>query len=207
MFLPQDLQSLNTEVNVMDIKFTKGCWEEYFEHAYNEKFPFKPQFIQEENCIVNGSNPEMKDFAYDYTTIMTKEMFGKGTKIHTTCSFEEFGAPLLTFTDTMKRDEDGDLWYAACKEVVLWKNGVNVWDLYVEDGEIKYHLLAAVKFDLEKNVKHELFVELGEESVRFVIGDKDVMVRIADLPEKVYVGITTCENINRFYDLKIEKGE
>ena len=42
-----------------DIKFTKGNWEEYFEYAYTTKFPFKPKFVQEADCIATRENPLM----------------------------------------------------------------------------------------------------------------------------------------------------
>lgn len=188
---------------IKTFEFTKGNWEEYFEHAFTEKFPFTPKFIQEKDCISSGKNPEMKD-GFDYTTIMTKEKYGKGTKLWTTCLFEDYGAPLITLTDTLERDSNGNLTYAACKEVVLWEEGINVWSLFVEDGEIKWHLIAAAKFPVEKNVKHELYVEIKEKYIRAVVGKEDIEVRIEDLPEEVYIGITGCENINKFYDLKIE---
>ena len=73
-----------------NVEFTKGNWEEYFDYASTTRFPFVPKFIQEEDCIVNGRNPKMRD-GFDYTTIMTKEKYGAGTKICITCSFEKFG--------------------------------------------------------------------------------------------------------------------
>ena len=57
-----------------NIEFTKGNWENFFEYAYTTRFPFTPKFVQEEDCISNGRNPEMSD-GFDYTTIMTKEKY------------------------------------------------------------------------------------------------------------------------------------
>lgn len=187
-----------------DIKFTKGNWEEYFEYAYTQRFPFKPSFIQEDECIVNSRNPEMKD-GFDYTTIMTKEKYGIGTKLCVTCSFEEYGAPLITFTNKLERDKEGTLCYGACYEVVLWENGINVWNLFAENGEIKWHKLLAAEFPLEAGIKYEMYIELEEKTIKVVVGDRSMTLRIENLPEEVYIGITGCENINRFYSVKINK--
>ena len=187
-----------------NIEFTKGNWEEYFEYAYTRRFPFKPKFIQEEECIVNSRNPEMQD-GFDYTTIMTKEKYGIGTRLSVTCSFENYGAPLITLTNKLERDKEGNLWYGACYEVVLQEEGINVWDLFEEDGEIKWHKLLALEFPLETGLKHEMYIELEEKTVKVVVGDRSATLRIENLPEEVYIGITGCEDINRFYSVKIDK--
>jgi hypothetical protein len=202
-FVKRINESSEGEVEMKDIKFTKGNWEEYFEYAYTRRFPFKPEFIQEEDCISNSKNPEMKD-VFDYTTIMTKEKYGTGTRLWVTCSFENYGAPLITLTDNLKRDEDGNLSYGACHEVVLWEKGINVWNLFEEKGEIKYHKLLAVEFPLEAGIKHEMYIELDNKAVKVVIGDKTQTLRIENLSEEVYIGITGCEDINRFYSVKID---
>ena len=194
---------LEGETAMKEIKFTKGNWEKYFEHAYTQRFPFKPEFVQEEECIANSRNPGMQD-GFDYTTIMTKEKYGIGTRMWVTCSFEKFGAPLITLTDKLKRDEEGDLCYGTCHEVVLWEKGINVWNLFEESGEIKWHKLLAAEFPLAAGIKHEMYIELEKKAVKVVIGDKTMTLRIENLPEEVYIGITGCEDINRFYNVKID---
>lgn len=189
-----------------NIVFTKGNWENFFEYAYTTRFPFTPKFIQEEDCISNGRNPEMSD-GFDYTTIMTKEKFGAGTKLWATCSFEKYGAPLITLTDKLKKDENGDLRYDVCYEVVLWENGINVWDMFIENGELKWEKALSIDFSLAAGIKHEMHIELMQKGIRIVIGDKDVSVRLENLPENVHIGITGCENINRLYSLKIDSSK
>jgi len=201
MFQTHD--TLLKDFDMENINFTKGNWENHFEYAYTKRFPFKPRFIQEEDCIVNGTNPEMTD-GFDYTTIMTKKLYGAGTKIWFVSSFEEYGAPLITLTDKLARDSYGDLSYGECYEVILWENGINIWNLYEEDGVVKPKKLMASAFNLEPGKKHELYLELMDKSIRVVVGDKDCLLRIDNLPERVYIGITGCENINRLYNVKID---
>ena len=185
------------------IDFIKGQWEEYFESAYIARFPFKPKFIQEEDCIANGENALMED-GFDYTTIMTKDKYGVGTKIWLTCSFEKFGAPLVTLTDDLRRDEEGDLIYGTCTEVVLWEEGINVWNLYEENNEVKWDKILGLEFPVESGSKKELYLELQDKGIYVVIDDKRFALRVENLPEEMNIGITGCEDINRFYSVRIE---
>ena len=75
---------------MVNINFKKGEWEDFFRYVYNSRFPFKPHFYQENDCIVNGRNPQMRD-GFDYTTIMTKEMYSVGTKIWFTATAFDCG--------------------------------------------------------------------------------------------------------------------
>lgn len=186
-----------------DIKFTMGNWEKDFVYVNSDRFPFEPRFFQEDDCIVNGKNSMMDD-GFDYTTIMTKKKYGKGTKIRLTCSFEKFGAPLITLTDKIIKNEEGNLRHSSCYEIVVWEEGLNVWHIFEENNKIKWVQLLWLKFHLESGVKHDLFVEIMDECVKVVLHGNEVSLRIEDLPEKVYLGITGCENINRFYNLKID---
>lgn len=185
------------------IEFTKGNWEDSFDYASTTRFPFVPKFIQEEDCIVNGRNPEMRD-GFDYTTIVTKKKYGAGTKILVNCSFESFGAPLITLTGSLKKDENGDLRYGVCQELVLWEKGLNVWDFFMVENELKWHRIMASEFHLAAGVKHEMLIELMDKYIRVVIGSNDLLLRVENLPKEVYIGITGCENINRFYSVKID---
>ena len=150
------------------VEFTKGNWETCFNYAYSKRFPFNPEFAQENDCIVNKRNPEMAD-GFDYTTIMLKEPYGEGTKFSFTCSFEEYGAPLFTITDKMETDENGCWHYGDCYEVVLWENGINVWDLYEEDGAIKWNKVMSLEFPVKSNKKHKMFLELIDN-----VGEKEL---------------------------------
>ncbi len=186
-----------------NIEFTKGNWEEHFKYAYSDRFDIEPEFVQEEDCIANRRNEKMRD-GFEYTTIMLKDMYGAGTKMWFTSSFESYGAPLFTITDKIRVDKDGKWRYGPCHEVVIWEKGINVWDMYMVDGKLTWHRVMSLEFPLEINKKHELYVELKDKYIRFGVGDKIAEVRMDSMAEKVYVGVTGCENINRLYSLKIE---
>ena len=190
---------------MIDINFKKGEWEDFFQYVYNSRFPFTPHFYQEEDCVSNGRNPEMRD-GFDYTTIMTKEMYGVGTKIWFTSSFEEYGAPLITLTDTLEKDENGSLWYGVGQEFVIWGNGINAYDFYIKDNKLTWHKMLGDKFSLATNKKHEMYLEIMDKYVLIKVGDREIQLRVDNLPEKFYIGVTGCENINRLYNVKIESG-
>ena len=50
----------------MYIRFQKDAWDESaVTHAYTYRFPYTNRFLQHEDCIENGANPEMTD-GFDY---------------------------------------------------------------------------------------------------------------------------------------------
>jgi len=188
----------------MHIYFKKGEWESYFQYAYNERFPIQPIFNQEEDCIANRRNAQMAD-GFEYTTIFTKEKYKTGARINFVCSFESYGAPLITLTDRLKRHENGILSYGTCHEVVIWENGINVFYLFETKNEIKWNQLLADSFSLEPGKKHRLSLEIVDKYIRVALGERSFELRIENLPEEFYIGLTGCENINRLYSVEISK--
>lgn len=185
------------------IEFKKGQWEDFLSHAYNARFPFTPEMVQGDDFIANGENPAMRD-GYDYTTLITKTRYKKGTKVTTTCEFQGVAAPLIVYTDKLVKDEAGKLWYSDCYEVVLWKNGINVWHLYKENGEIKPRKLLGMTFSVEENKKYVLSSTLTENGFLIEFGERAYALWANPIPNEVYIGITACEGVTKFYDLNIE---
>ena len=181
----------------MKIEFKKGKWEQFFTHAYCCRFPQRPEFFQGDGFVSNRENPQMAD-GFDYTTIITNKKYGVGTKIELECSFEKYGAPLITLTD-----EVSDGVYKNYHEVVLWENGINVWHLCEVDGKMQIKKLAAIPFKVD-NSRHTLSVEILENGILAKALGQELYLRIENLPAKVFIGLTACENINRFYSVAIE---
>lgn len=181
----------------MKIEFKKGEWEQFFTHAYCCRFPQRPLFFQGRNYISNRENPNMAD-GFDYTTIITHEKYGKGTKIKLECSFEKYGAPLITLTDEVLNGV-----YKNYHEVVLWENGINVWHLSEIDGKMQIKKLASIPFKVDSSI-HSLCVEILENGIKAKAMEHEIYLRIENLPSEVFVGLTACENINRFYSVTIE---
>ena len=196
----------------MRIQFTEGNWERYFNYAYTWRLPHTPEFIQEADCIVNARKSE-------FTTILLKDRYAPGTKISFSTSFDSYGAPLLVMVKDLERDEQGKLRFREYQEIVLWENGVNVWNFQkdetnsgntpwdgfsaVENG-IRIDWLLSNSHPVQAGKRYTMTVELGKERVAVQVDGHSFELRIPGLAEKVYLGITGCEGINRFYDLEIE---
>ena len=184
---------------MLNIEFKKGKLEEFLDYAYTAKF------VQEIDHVRNCENKEL-EYGFDNVTVVTKQKYTAGAKISTCCSFDKDYAPLLVFTDTLYKDKENDLRFDNYYEVVLYKDGINVWHLYKDSAEnkMKWHLLLGVKFKVSPKEKHTLTVELAEKAFKIKYGSEDIVLRVSDLPKQMHAGITACEGINRFYSLDIE---
>ncbi len=189
------------------IVFTPGNWEDKMIYSASYRFDAKnsPKFIQEADCVVNAANPDMPA-GYDYINLFLEEPYGAGTKISTELSFEEFGAPMITLAKELEVDKDGYLRHGNYYEVVLYDEGINFWSLYLVDGVMKWHKLCAVNFPVSCNDIHTLNVEILDKYLKVnVNGDHSALLRIDDMPEKMYVGVAACEQINRIYSFSVEE--
>ena len=189
----------------MHISFCKDAWDESaVTHAYTYRFPYTNRFLQHEDCIENGANPEMAD-GFDYLSIMTREKIPLGSKITTRCSFSGSAAPLLIFSDALDLCEDGVYRYGNYFEVVLYKNGLNVWRLWrQDDGRVTWHKRLGVTFPVSENEIHTLSTELKENYLNIALDNMCVSLRAEDLFPAFHLGITGCEGSCRIYDMAIE---
>lgn len=159
----------------MKILFKKGEWESKLQYAYTYRFPEKPLFKQEEDCLVNLPNPDMPH-GYDYVTLMTREKYPLGTVFGATCSFHAYGAPLLVITDGLTRDETGAIHYENYYEVVLWEQGIYVWEMKTENKKVTWKKLMGASFPVEREALHSFWVELAPPGHRDLCGRQAVLL-------------------------------
>lgn len=189
----------------MKFDFRKDAWTmEGLVPAYSARFTATPQFLQREDCIENPPEATSND-GYSYISLVTKEKVEPSVKLTTHCSFEGVAAPLIVLAKDLY-GENGVLRYNNYLEVVIWKNGLNVWDLWnQEDGTMKWHKVLGIETPLEEGAVHALTVEITED--RFLITLNDMKINL--LERRIYpafhLGITGCEGVCRFYDLEIEE--
>ena len=193
-----------------------GNWKEEMIYSVSYRFDAKtaPAFIQEEDCIVNAKNPDPSmPHGYDYINLFLKETYGIGTKLSMETSFEDFGAPNICLATKLDIDADGYVRHGEYYEVVLHEKGLSFWKLYLEDGVQSWYRIVSVVFPVANNEIHTLNVniELGKNNTKFlrtdVKGDHEVYLRIGDMPDEVYVGVSACEQINRIYSFTVEEAE
>ena len=187
----------------MNILFKENSWnQDSLTYAYSYRFEATPVFVQKADCIENTKNEDAV-YGYDNISLLTKETFGPGTKLTTRCAFEDLGAPLLVIADHLSTDDRSVVRYGDYLEVVLWKNGVNVWRMWMENGEVTWKQLMGVDFPVLEHEIHTLSVTIEADTLYIEADDKKMQLYVDNLYPSYHLGINACEGINRFYSLSI----
>ena len=187
----------------MNIEFKRNSWNTGdLTYAYSYRFEKTPKFIQKDDCVENTQNPDAV-YGFDNISLLTKNTFGPGTKITTQCAFEDLGAPLIVIADKLETDKRGVVRYGEYLEVVLWKNGVNVWKMWMDNGEVVWKQLMGAEFSVTEHDIHTLSVRIEKDVLQIEADDKKMMLSIEHLYPSFHLGINACEGINRFYQLEI----
>lgn len=185
--------------------FAEGQWTmDGLTYAYSYRFAPTPLFRQMPDHIENAPSPDGY-MGFDFVSFLTAETYGPGTTVTTHCRFEgDDAAPLLFLADSMTPDENGAMRYGNYIEAVLYKNGVNVWRLWLENGQIVFKKLLAVEFPVDGSQLHTLSVTTAEKMLHIRVDDRKMSLRIEDLFDSYHVGINACEGYCRFYDLEVK---
>ena len=189
----------------MKISFAESAWNtDEMTYAYSWRFPETPVFVQKDDCVENLKNPAASCAGYDFISLLTKKKFGAGTKITTRCAFEGDAAPLIVFADELDTDENGSKRYGNYFEVVLYKNGINVWRLWKQaDGTVTWHKRLGVEFPVSEGDIHTLSVEMKKDDLVIEADGRKITLRAEDFFPACHIGINACEGICRFYDLSV----
>lgn len=190
------------------ICFANEDWKEALVQAYSFRFTEKPDFRQCPDHITTSVNPGHRE-GFDNISLLTRETYGAGVKAKLKCAFDGLGCPEIIIVENMEHCDDGAVRYGACFEVVLWKNGVNVWRHYMDEADHRcyWHKRLGLAMQVAEKDIHELEVEVIENYIVFSVDGVGVKLRAEDIPEKFHMGITACEGIVRLYDFEIEQGK
>ena len=188
----------------MHIDFSRGKWEDMpLTYAYPVRFHDTPRFTQKDDCVESKEDPSAT-YGFENIPVLTCEKFGVGTKITIVCEFEKLGAPLLTLAEGLFEDKNGNLRYSEYYEMVIYKDGVNIWRHYTKDEKPAWHLVLGAQFTLSDEVRHTFGLTIRENYFDLFIDEKNISLRINDMAPGYHVGPTSCEGINRFYTLNVE---
>ena len=179
-----------------------SVYQDSLTYAYSYRFEATPVFVQKADCIENTKNEDAV-YGYDNISLLTKETFGPGTKLTTRCAFEDLGAPLLVIADHLSTDNRSVVRYGDYLEVVLWKNGVNVWRMWMENVEVTWKQLMGIDFPVSEHEIHTLSVTIEADTLYIEADDKKMQLYVDNLYPSYHLGINACEGINRFYSLSI----
>lgn len=187
----------------MRYDFSKGNWTmEGLRYAYSCRFNQNTRFLQREDCIENPPDPTMRD-GYSYITLVTEKKLKPGVRLTTRCAFSGLAAPLVVLIKDLF-EKNGLPSYGDYQEVVLWKNGLNVWNLWLrEDGTVEYHKLLGIDASVEEETIHTLTVDVLEQGFDITLDGQKLYVRDEHIYPAFYLGITGCEGPCRFYDMEI----
>lgn len=187
----------------MKISFSKdGLWDRALGYAYSYRFQEIPAFLQKADHIENRENPGAT-YGFDNISLLTPEKYGPGTRLSARCAFEDLGAPLLVLAPWTETDPRGVTRYGDYIEVVLWKNGVNVWRMWMANGEVTWKQLLGVDFPVSEGEVHTLSVTVGADTLEIAADDRKILLAVEDLYPTFHLGLNACEGINRFYEMEI----
>lgn len=185
--------------------FSRGHWNpSALTTAYSFRFTETPVFAQEVDCISGGPNPSHRE-GFDNISLLGPVRGGPGARATLRCAFEDTGCPEIIFVEQPESCEDGAVRYGACFEVVLYKNGINIWRHYRDNGRCHWHKRLGVEFPVAEGVRHELTAQITEGYLIVHIDGRRIELRVDDMFERFHVGVTACEGIVRLYDLQIEE--
>ena len=189
----------------MHLNFARGAWKiDALTYAYSYRFPETPVFEQLDDCIANRKNTQTEQ-GFDNITLLTKESCFPGTRIETKCSFDHFGAPLITIAKDLIPDANGALRYGDYLEIVVYENGVNVWRMYLNEGTVTWDCLLSVEFALAEKTIHTLSTEILKDKLVIIANDQKMTLHVENMYPSFHVGINACEGINHFYSMTIEE--
>ncbi len=188
------------------ISFASEAWKQALMTAYSFRFTEKPQFLQQADHITTSANAEHRE-GFDNISLLSRERYEKGVKATLRCAFDGLGCPEIIIVEKAEVCPDGAVRYGACFEVVLWKNGVNVWRHYMDETDHRcfWHKRLGLSIPVAEGDIHELQVEIIRNYIVFSVDGVGVKLRAEDLPESFQIGITACEGIVRLYDFEIDQ--
>jgi hypothetical protein len=184
--------------------FADNSWKELTQ-AYTFRYVETPDFGQLADHVTTAKNPEHKE-GFDNISLLSGETYSAGVKARLRCSFDGLGCPEIILVKKPEQCEDGAVRYGECFEIVLWKNGVNIWRHFMDENyKCSWHKRLGLTMPVSEGDIHELSVETKENYITFSVdGAHITTARTEDLFDSFYVGITACEGVVRLYDFEIE---
>ena len=188
----------------MKTDFGHKLWtaDEYLT-AYSYRFDPALPFVQKDDCIEAPKCDAYRD-GYASISLLEKAKHKPGITIRAECDFEGVAAPLIVIAEEVRPDTSGVIRYDNYFEVVIYKNGVNIWRLWPENGKIVHKNLLRLVTPLETGKKHLLTVTVGEKTISAETNGIKATIPAPDMFSEFYAGVTVCEGLCRFYNMEIE---
>jgi len=187
----------------MEICFKPGAWStEELTYAYSHRFAETPDFYQEDDCIRNRVNESFRQ-GFDNVALVTKAPLSPGARITTRCAFEHYGAPLILLAEQLDTDAQGNFRFGNYLEIVLYEDGINVWQMWHQQGKVSWKKLMSVEFPVTAGEIHTLSVTTEADRLHIAADGQKMSLYVPQLYSRFHGGICACEGVDRFYDLTI----
>ncbi len=191
----------------MKTTFAQNQWNpDALIRSYSFRFTETPDFHQAEDHIYGDVNPDHRE-GFDNISMLTPQKYSAGVTAILHCSFEDLGCPEIILVPEMETCGDGAVRYGACFEAVMYKDGINVWRHYRENGKCFWHLRLGWGHPLSAHDIHELRLHVRDQYLDITLDGILTSLRTEDLPESFHVGFTVCEGIARIYDFEVISDE
>ncbi len=182
----------------MKIDFSNKDWQNSLKWANTFRYAETPRLTQLDDCIkgcVNKEHPE----GFDNTAVICGDLFNGEAHAALACSFEGCGCPEIIVVPNPETDENGILRYGACYEVVLYKDGVNIWRHFRDNGKCHWYKHLGVRFPVTENEKHTLDVTVKGKYMTVRVDSMEITSYIHDMFDSFYLGFAACEGVVCLY--------
>lgn len=192
-------------------QFTPTGWNPAdFILVKSPRWDYLGQWVQKadhlENAVPAGATREElegKRAPETYTSMVQRQPVTGNVRLATTLAFTWRMAPLMVLAPELGRDAAGRPEYREHFEVCVFNEGVNVWHHTYADGRPSWHLAAYGRFPLQADTRYRLEVERKGQRLTIRIDGHEFGYQEDSLPPSLYVGLTGCEGLNRFYDFSV----
>lgn len=192
-------------MNTYDYSFNHESWKQELVQAYSFRFTETPDFKQMGDHITTAVNPTHRE-GFDNISLLSPRASCAGVSARLRCAFDGLGCPEIILVKKPETCEDGAVRYGDCFEIVLWKNGVNVWRHFRDEaGKCSWHKRLGLTVPMREGDIHELTVKTEPEYITFSVDGISAKLRVEDLFDTFYIGVTACEGIVRLYDFSTEE--
>ncbi len=183
----------------MKIDFSRQAWKNDLRVAYTHRHSETPEFTQRADCIEGGANDGHVE-GFDAIALLSNERFSGAAHATLTCAFEDCGCAEIIIVPEAELCPDGATRYGACYEVVLYKDGINVWRHFYEDGKCSWHKHLGVLFPVTEMDKHTLDVTVKDGYIDVRVDAMEISVRVDDMFDSFNLGFAVCEGVVRLYE-------
>lgn len=184
--------------------FSEGHWNAAdWRMVQSPRWDRVNDWIQEPDHIRNDG-PET-EAGETYTSMVLDRTLDVPFIVRATMSFDQRMAPLLVIGAEPTKLPSGRWQYGAHFELVLFDEGLNLWNHTVVDGKPAWTLAQKWRFDVQPQRRYELALGVQPGRLDVSLDGRSIGQNLLEgASDHVVAGLTACEGINRFFDFRVD---